>query len=81
MRRLLLILAVAVLAACSGSEEPEGDNAADFAQRAGVAPGAPAVAEINSQPIVAPTGNAKLAALSADAPKALGQYKGGCTFA
>ena len=81
MRRLLAILAVAVLAACSGSEESESDSAADFAQRAGVASGTPAVAEINSQPIVAPTGDAKLAALSGEAPKALGQYKGGCTFA
>lgn len=81
MMRLLPILTVALLAACSGSQEPEGDSAADFAQRAGVGTTPPAVAEINSQPIVAPTGNAKLAALSAEAPKALGQYKGGCTFA
>ena len=81
MRALLPILAISLLAACSGSKEPEGDSAADYAQRAGVATASPTVAEVNAQPIVAPTGSAKLAALTPEAPKALGQYKGGCTFA
>ena len=81
MKRLLPILAASLLAACSGAKEAEGDNAADFAQRAGVATASPNVAEINAQPIVAPTGAAQLAPLAEDAPKALGQYKGGCTFA
>lgn len=84
MRRLASLSALALLVACSQADEPKGESADDFAQRAGVgtAPGGsvPNVAEINAQPVVAPTGKAQLTPLAADAPKALGKIKGGCSF-
>jgi len=82
--RALVALAVLGLAACSQAGEEKGETAKDFAQRAGVGgppASTPQAAEINAQPIVAPTGAAQLMPLSADAPKALGQFKGGCSFA
>lgn len=81
--RALVALAALTLAACSQGGEDNGETAEDFAQRAGVGAqpsAAPQAAEINAQPIVAPTGPAQLTPLSADAPKALGQFKGGCSF-
>ena len=87
MRRAVIIGSIAALAlalaGCSKSNEPEGETSADFAQRAGVgnASGAvPSVVEVNAQPVVAPTGKAQLTPLAADAPKALGKIKGGCSF-
>ena len=83
MKRLLSLSLVALLAACSQSDEPKGESAEDFAARAGVesSPGAlPSVAEINAQPVVAPTGAAQLMPLTADAPKVLGAIDGGCSF-
>lgn len=83
MKRLFVFGAIAALAACSQSDEPQGESAEDFAQRAGVkAPAGqvPSVAEINAQPVVAPTGAAQLTPLASDAPKALGQIQGGCSF-
>ncbi|MGN3973152.1 hypothetical protein [Tsuneonella sp. SYSU-LHT278] len=84
MNRALALSAILALAACSRSPDaPAGESADDFAKRAGVeaAPGAvPSVAEINAQPVVAPTGAAQLTPLSNDAPKALGAIAGGCSF-
>ena len=83
MKRLFVLAAIGALAACSQSDEPQGESAEDFAQRAGVnAPGGqvPSVAEINAQPVVAPTGAAQLTPLASDAPKALGKIQGGCSF-
>ncbi|ANY20744.1 hypothetical protein A6F68_02244 [Tsuneonella dongtanensis] len=83
MRRLAVISAIALLAACSQADEPKGESAEDFAQRAGVAPSAgavPSVAEVNAQPVVAATGAAQLTPLTADAPKVLGKIAGGCSF-
>jgi len=83
MKRVLAAAVLIALAACSPSGEAEGENAVDFARRAGVQPaanGVPTVAEINAQPVVAPTGAAQLTPLSADAPKALGAIEGGCSF-
>ncbi|WP_120715667.1 hypothetical protein [Tsuneonella amylolytica] len=89
MKRAVILAAVAVLAACSKSGDDAatgGDNAGDFAQRAGVG-GAlaangpvPSVAEVNAQPVVAPTGKAQLTPLTKEAPRALGRIKGGCSF-
>jgi hypothetical protein len=81
MRLASALAMLTALAACSQGE-PEGESAEDFAQRAGVAQGAAAVsvAEVNAQPVVAPTGAMKLTPLSADAPKALGAIQGGCSF-
>lgn len=85
MRRAAVLAAAALLAACSKSDDPAtGESADDFAQRAGVngAPAGPvpSVAEVNAQPVVAPSGKAQLTPLSQDAPKALGRIKGGCSF-
>lgn len=83
MRRPLAIAALAALAACSQGGDENGETAEDFAQRAGVATPAgavPSVAEVNAQPVVAPTGAAQLTPLTADAPKALGKIEGGCSF-
>jgi hypothetical protein len=85
MKRALIVSGIAVLAlaACSKGDEPKGETSADFAQRAGVgsATGSvPTAAEVNAQPVVAPTGKAQLTPLSADAPRALGKIKGGCSF-
>lgn len=83
MNRLFPVLALGLLAACSKSDEPKGETSEDFAARAGVATpssGMPTVAEINAQPVVAPTGKAQLTPLAANAPKALGKIKGGCSF-
>lgn len=87
MRTMLAVVALAALAGCSQGSEQGGETAEDFAQRAGVggqqqqpAP-APQVAEVNAQPVVAPTGAAQLTPLSADAPRALGPFKRGCSFA
>lgn len=78
------IAVLALLAGCSKSDDAAtGDTADDFAQRAGVdgATGSvPNVAEINAQPVVAPTGSAQLTPLTKDAPRALGKIKGGCSF-
>lgn|GEM_PF-5376478 len=83
MRRILAIATLAALAACSPSVESKGENADDFAKRAGVQPaadGVPTVTEINAQPVIAPTGAAQLTPLSVDAPKALDAVEGGCSF-
>lgn len=84
MKLAAALLTVALLAACSKSDDAAtSESADDFAQRAGVgrAGGSvPSVAEINAQPVVAPTGKAQLTPLAADAPKALGQIRGGCSF-
>ena len=59
MRRLLCLSVAALLAACSQADEAAGDTAEDFAQRAGVTAAAgqtTSVAEVNAQPVVAPTG-------------------------
>lgn len=79
MKRLMLAAALVALGACSQADE-KGESAEDFAQRAGVGGSVPSVAEINAQPVVAPTGAAQLTPLSADAPKALGAMDGGCSF-
>ena len=83
MRRLVAIAALAALAACSQGGDEKGETAEDYAQRAGVATpagGVPSVAEVNAQPVVAPTGAAQLTPLTAEAPKALGKIEGGCSF-
>ncbi len=84
MKRALAFSALMVLAACSKSPaEAPGDSANDFAKRAGVAASGsemPSVAEVNAQPVVAPTGAAQLTPLGSDAPKALGAIAGGCSF-
>jgi hypothetical protein len=83
VKRLLALTALMALAACGKSDEPAAGNADDFAQRAGVgaaAGSAPSVAEINAQPVIAPTGKAQLTPLSAKAPSALGKIHGGCSF-
>ncbi|MGX7952631.1 hypothetical protein ACWPM1_08695 [Tsuneonella sp. HG249] len=80
-----VVLSALMLAACGQGGEGTGESAEDFAERAGVgAPSqaaAPQVAEINAQPVVAPTGAAQLTPLSADAQRALGPFQGGCSFA
>lgn len=77
MTRLVVLAGVAALAlaGCSNSD--------DGAQRESSAEGAstlPTVAEVNAQPVVAPSGKAQLTPLAADASKALGEIKGGCSF-
>lgn len=81
--RLLALTFCAVLAACSQGGEEQGETAEDFAQRTGVraqAQSAAPAAEVNAQPVIAPTGAAQLTPLSAEAPKALGAIEGGCSF-
>ena len=84
MKRLIALVLSASLAACSQGDEPKGESADDFAQRAGVGGQSgqpvPNVAEVNAQPVVAPTGKAQLTPLTKDAPKALGKISGGCSF-
>lgn len=83
MKRLLVLSALTVLAACSKSDDAPGESAEDFAHRAGVSAPAgsvPSVAEVNAQPVVASTGAAQLTPLAADAPKVLGAIAGGCSF-
>ena len=83
MRIAAATLALLALAACSKSAEAPGESADDFARRTGAhAPSeqVPSVAEIDAQPIAAPTGAAQLTPLAADAPRALGAIKGGCSF-
>ncbi|MCT2558719.1 hypothetical protein N0B51_06975 [Tsuneonella sp. YG55] len=84
MSRAFALSAMLLLAACSKSPEgATGESADDFAKRAGLdvpADSVPSVAEINAQPVVAPTGAAQLTPLSADAPRALGAIAGGCSF-
>ena len=83
MKRLITLTFVGLLAACSQADDPKGESAEDFANRAGVdasAGAVPSVAEINAQPIVAATGAAQLMPLTADAPKVLGNIDGGCSF-
>ncbi len=76
-------IAALALAGCSKGENAKGDTSDDFAARTGVGAATsavPTVAEINAQPVVAPTGQAQLTPLAANAPKALGKIKGGCSF-
>ena len=86
MRRVLLTgcLAALALAGCSkGGDATTAETSEDFAARTGVGQAGgtvPTVTEINAQPVVAPTGKAQLTPLAADAPKALGKIKGGCSF-
>lgn len=84
MSRVLTFIAILALTACSKApDSPTGESADDFAKRAGVggpADDVPFVAEVNAQPVVAPTGAAQLTPLSAEAPKALGPIAGGCSF-
>jgi hypothetical protein len=86
MKRLLITAGIAAfaLAGCSKSAgDAQGETSADYAQRAGVGAatsGVPTVAEVNAQPVVAPSGTAQLTPLAADALKALGSIKGDCSF-
>lgn len=87
MIRALILAGTAALAlaACSKSDDAAPtDSASDFAQRTGLngAPAGPVpnVAEVNAQPVVAPTGKAVLTPLTAKAPMALGKIEGGCSF-
>ncbi len=84
MSRVLATTLMFALAACSKSpDSPAGESADDFAKRTGLQNNAdqvPSVAEVNAQPVVAPTGAAQLTPLSANAPKALGAIAGGCSF-
>jgi hypothetical protein len=85
MKPALIIGCIAALAlgSCSKGEDSKTDTSADFAQRAGVGSATgtvPTVAEVNAQPVVAQSGNAQLTPLAADAPRALGKIKGGCSF-
>jgi hypothetical protein len=84
MKRFIALSAIVLLAACSQSDEPAGESAEDFASRTGVGASTggavPNVAEINAQPVVAPTGAAQLTPLTAEAPRALGKIRGGCSF-
>lgn len=83
MRAALAISACAVLAACSQGGQDAGETADDFAERAGVAgarPEQPSVAEINAQPVIAPTGMARLSPLGPAAPAALGEIAESCSF-
>ncbi|MXO74127.1 hypothetical protein GRI40_02685 [Altererythrobacter aerius] len=83
MIRAAALIALAGLAACSEPADQKAESADDFAQRAGVggaAAGAPAVAEINAQPLAAPTGKALLTPLARNAPTALGEIHGGCSY-
>lgn len=85
MRRALLTACVAALAlaGCSKDSDTKGETSDDFAARTGVGTATgtvPAVAEVNAQPVVAPTGKAQLTPLAANAPQALGNIRGGCSF-
>jgi hypothetical protein len=80
MKRLLITagLAALALAGCSKSaDDTQGETRADSAERAVAVP---TVAEVNAQPVVAPSGTAQLTPLAADALKALGSIKGDCSF-
>lgn len=87
MKALPVLLGALALAACSGEKkQTDGETAEDYAARAGMgadgieSPGVE-VAEINAQPVTATEGASVLTPLAANANKALGAVKGGCTFA
>ncbi len=71
MKRVLVPLALAALAACS--PERDSETQAEVPVNAGLA-------EVNAQPIVAPTGSARLTPLAASAVAAVGGDDG-CSFA
>ena len=83
MKQLAAIALLVGLAACSQSNE--GDNADDFANRvnggaAGSGGTTASAAEVNAQPVVAPSGKAVLTPLAAAAPKTLGTVAHTCQF-
>lgn len=80
MRAAAALITLALVAGCS--KQGEGESSNDFAGRVGGSGQgtAQSAAEVNAQPVVAPTGKVALTPLAPAAPKTLGTVAHTCQF-